>query len=560
MNRNRILFILSLLLVQVAALGQADQHVVQRIVDEGKNRNRVMEHMNYITKKIGPRLTSSTNLDKAYAWTMRKFKEFGCKNVHLERWGEYPVGFDRGKRQIARMESPEQIDFEFTTPAWSPGTVGLNRGPAINAPTTMDELNAVKDRLSGAWVVYKTLPPRRQGEPSEVEKALSESGIAGRVYGSNGDLVITSGQWKIDPEKLPTERRVSIRKKDMDSIQKHIVDGKEVLLEFDIENKFIKGPKQNYNVVAEIPGTERPDEVVIVSGHLDSWDGPGSEGAQDNATGTMVALEAARILNKAGARPKRTIRFILWTGEEQGLFGSEEYVKQHSSELEKISAVFVDDGGTNYQGGLTCMAEMEPMLREAFKPAVGAFPDLPMEIRIQPRLRGGGGSDHAPFIQAGVPAFFWSERGKGDYRFVHHTQNDKLETCIPEYLVQSSTNSAAASYILACAQTLLPRQPKPPVTTPSGLVYNIIEPGTGPVAKEPDGADPRNHEARQRNSHHRHVRHEPPNSLSPGRQASYRWSRRRCDRNARRRTTPIGGSPYAKQADDLSGEWGIRPE
>ena len=469
MRLNRHAFVFLVLLAQSAALGQADPQIVQRIVDEGKNRNRVMEHMTYITKKIGPRLTSSTNLDKAYAWTMRKFKDYGCKNVHLERWGEYPVGFDRGKRQAARMVSPEPLDFEFTTPAWSSGTNGPNRGAAINAPSTMEELTPLKDRLRGAWVVYKTAPSRR-GEPSEVEKAISESGIAGRLFGSTNDLVHTSGNWRIDPANLPAERRVTVRKKDMDAVQKHLAEGKEVLLEFDIENKFLKGPKQNYNVVAEIPGSERPDEIVIVSGHLDSWDGPGSEGAQDNATGTMVALEAARILNKAGARPKRTIRFILWTGEEQGLFGSQEYVKQHTSELEKISAVFVDDGGTNYQGGLICTAEMEPMLREAMKPAMDAFPDLPMEIRIQPRLRGGG-SDHAPFIAAGVPAFFWRETGKGDYRFVHHTQNDKLETCIPEYLVQSSTNSAAASYILACAPTLLPREPKPPIPTPSGQEF-----------------------------------------------------------------------------------------
>jgi hypothetical protein len=463
MRLNRLALLLPLLLSPVLALGEADPQVVQRIVDEGKNRNKVMEHMTYITKKIGPRLTGSPGLDKAYQWTMRKFKEYGCKNVRLERWGEYPMGFERGKRQIARMAAPEQIDFEFTTQAWSPGTNGLNRGPAIKAPTTMDELNAVKDKLKGAWVVYETVP--RRGETTEVDKAIAESGISGRVYGSRNDLVITDGQWKVDPNRLPTERKVLVRKKDMDAIQKHLAAGSQVLLEFDIENKFIPGPRQNYNVIAEIPGTEKPDEVVIISGHLDSWDGPGSEGAQDNGTGTMVALEAARILNKVGARPARTIRFILWTGEEQGLFGSVEYVKQHSAELEKISAVFVDDGGTNYQGGLSATAEMEPMLREALKPAMEAFPDMPMEIRITPQLRGFGGSDHAPFVQKGVPAFFWSERGRGDYRFIHHTQNDKLEHVIPEYLVQSSTNSAAAAYILASAPTLLPRPPKPAPTS-----------------------------------------------------------------------------------------------
>src|SRR6185295_14009000 len=144
-----------------------------------------------------------------------------------------------------------------------------------------------------------------------------------------------------------TTVRVTIRKQDMDAVQKVMDEGKEPILEFDMDNKLIPGPRPCNNVVAEIPGTEKPDEVVIVSGHLDSWDGPGSEGAQDNGTGTMVALEAARILNKVGAKPKRTIRFILWTGEEQGLFGSRWYVTAHKDDLAKISCVFIDDGGTN---------------------------------------------------------------------------------------------------------------------------------------------------------------------------------------------------------------------
>ncbi len=455
-----------------SAIGQADPATIEKIVDEGKNRNQVVQHLTYLTKKIGPRLTSSPQLQKACEWTERKFKEFGCQNVHLEQWGVFPVGFDRGKKQIGRMIAPDKVDFQFTTSSWSPGTRGLVRGLAIKEPESMEEFSKVKDKLKGAWVIVtKARQVRRRGDPppvpTETETAISGAGIAGRVFGSTNDLVITSGLYKIEWGKLPTEVRVMVRKKDMDAILAGISSGKDVTLEFNLENKFIKGPRPIYNVVAEIPGTEKPDEIVIIGGHLDSWDGPGSEGAQDNGTGTMVALEAARILCKAEAKPKRTIRFILFTGEEQGLLGSIEYVKQHTSETDKISAAFVDDGGTNYEGGVSCIASMESMLKEAIEPASKAFPEMPMSIGVVAAMRQGGGSDHASFNAVGVPGFFWSELGRGNYGFVHHTQNDRLETAIPEYLVQSSTNSAAAAYVLACSPTLLPRAPKPPAP-PSG--------------------------------------------------------------------------------------------
>jgi hypothetical protein len=396
-------------------------------------------------------------------WFMDQFKAIGCQNVHLEQWGEWPVGFQRGRRQSAKMISPWKMSFEFTSPSWTPGTDGPLRGPAVPAPTSMEEFNVVKAKLKGAWLVSQTGAPRGAAA-TDLDTAIAESGILGRVTGSRNELVITSGSYRIEWDKLPSMRRVQVRKSDMDSIMTGLKAGRDVQLEFDMEQSFVKGPRKHSNVIAEIPGTEKPDEVVIVSGHLDSWDGPGSQGALDNGTGVCVALEAARILMKSGAKPKRTIRFILWTGEEQGLFGSTDYVKQHKDDLAKISAVFVDDGGTNYQGGMTCTAAMEPMLKQAQAPMTGVFLDLPFEIRVAARIPRGGGSDHAPFNAAGVPGFFWFETGRSDYNFVHHTQHDKFEFAIPEYLVQSSTNSAIMSYNLACAAGLLPREV--PVTPP----------------------------------------------------------------------------------------------
>ncbi|MEO1584475.1 MAG: M20/M25/M40 family metallo-hydrolase, partial [Planctomycetota bacterium] len=228
-------------------------------------------------------------------------------------------------------------------------------------------------------------------------------------------------------------------------------------------------------------GTERPEEVVIVSAHLDSWNGPGSQGTLDNGTGSSVTLEAARILAVVGAKPKRTIRFILWTGEEQGLLGARAYVASlPEEERALISACFVDDGGTNYEGGIPAASNMVELLAAATAPTNGRFfsrtdyetlmsDDDPsnddragwLDVNIRDTgstIRTHSGSDHAAFNEVGIPGFFWDEVGRSNYRFGWHTQNDRVDLAIEEYLVQSSTNAAITAYNLASAPTLLPRE------------------------------------------------------------------------------------------------------
>jgi carboxypeptidase Q len=453
------------------AFAQRDPATIDRIIDEGKNRNQVMKTLKDITN-IGPRLTGSHNLIKGTEWAMKRFKSWGLQNVHLEQWGEVPVGFDRGKRCSAKVVSPEKWDMEFTSSSWTEGTRGPMKGAAIAAPATMEEFNAVKDKLKGAWVLSGTRRGRGGGgtsTPEDLIQAINDAGIAGRVYSSNNDLVITSGSWNGKTfESHPMDRSITVRKSDYDKLMALKGQNKDVVLEINLDQKFFKGPVPQYNIVADIPGTEKPDEVIIVSGHFDSWDGPGSQGALDNGTGSSTAMEAARILMAVKAKPKRTIRFVLWTGEEQGIFGSNGYVKTHEAELGKISAVLVDDGGTNYHGGYVGIASQQAMMEAAFAPTVKAFPELPMKFVVQERMPRGGGSDHVPFNAKGVPGFFTIETGKADYNFIHHTQHDKYEMAIPEYLVQSSTNHAVVSYNLACAETMLPRQPETPPTTGGG--------------------------------------------------------------------------------------------
>jgi Zn-dependent M28 family amino/carboxypeptidase len=278
--------------------------------------------------------------------------------------------------------------------------------------------------------------------------------------------VITSGNFRNKTwENHPTDRSVTIRKSDMEAVKAQMDAGKPVTLEFNLDQKWRKGPIVLNNVVAEIKGVEKPDEVVIISGHIDSWDGPGSVGASDNGTGTITAMEAARLIMKSGAKPKRTIRFVLWSGEEQGIYGSRAYVAKHQGELDKISAVFVDDGGSNYIGGYNGGANMRNMMESAFAPVASAYSDLPMRFTERTNPRTQIGSDQDSFNAVGVPGFFTLETGTEkygtqDYNFIHHTQHDTLKYVIPKYMEQSSVAHAVTGLSIANAETMLPRFPK----------------------------------------------------------------------------------------------------
>jgi hypothetical protein len=295
-------------------------------------------------------------------------------------------------------------------------------------------------------------------EDAAVRKALDDAGIAGRIFGTRGIYVWSHGTFVGKTfENHPTDVEVVISKPDYDRLDRNIQLGRNPVVEFDLENKWFRGPIPQYNVVAEIPGTEKPDEVVIVSGHLDSWNSPGSQGANDNGTGTCVALETARILSACRAKPKRTIRFILWSGEEEGLLGSKAYVAAHKADWDKISAVLVDDGGSNYHSSFHGYAVFKPMLEQAFAPVNEAFPTMQLHFNAVTDMRHEGGSDHAPFDAVDIPGLDVGQSGKQRYQRVWHTQFDRFEEAIPEYLVQGATDFAVVSYNLACADTLLPR-------------------------------------------------------------------------------------------------------
>src|SRR3989441_5945360 len=250
-------------------------------------------------------------------------------------------------------------------------------------------------------------------------KFFADEGVSAVLLGSEKwyglKNMSTSGREYV-PGAVPT---AYITRED-DALLWRLLDAGAVEAEVSIESSFSGKPVEVYNTVAEIPGSEKPDEVVIIGGHLDSWDL--GTGATDNGTGSAAVLEAARALQKSGVKPKRTIRFVLFTGEEQGLNGSRAYVKAHAADLPRISAVLVHDSGTgrvltvglmgNYNAKETMDRILYPLSR-----GVGL---------AETTLDSEGGSDHVPFGEAGVPGF-WCVQEPANYEKMHHSQADTLD-------------------------------------------------------------------------------------------------------------------------------------
>lgn len=446
---------------------------IAKVLELGAQDSQVMPLLDHLVNQIGPRLTGSHNIARAYEWTKGQFQSFGLSNVHTETWGKYDVGFDRAGPSTgtafvsgADAEVPARA-ITIGSFAWTAGTDGPARGQAIWEPRNDAEYDAVKGQLKGAWLVSRSgrnMPfgDAMAGRGSRKErqafrKKLEDAGILGFVRGMQSDLILTDGRPDgLTMDKLPKIPSVNTTHDDWKFVSDHLKAGHKVELELDVKNRFFDGPVEHKNVIADIPGTEKPDEFVIVGGHLDSWDG--ATGTTDNGTGVATTLEAARLLAKAGARPKRTIRFILWSGEEQGLLGSESYVKTHKAELPKVSCILIHDGGTNYVSGIGLTKAMYPVAAPALHALEGLDKDMPFKVKKVKTLPFGVGSDHDSFLAKGVPGFFWQQEGRQDYDHEHHTQYDTFSAAIPEYQRHSARTIAAGALAIANLDQLLPRE------------------------------------------------------------------------------------------------------
>lgn len=457
-----------------------------KIVEQVKSQqNELKSDLQYLADRIGPRLTGSPQLDRASRWTMERFKEFGLSNVRLEPW-TIANSWTRGSA-TGRILTPASHVLTLETAGWSSSTKGPARGKVISiAAEKPEDLQQYHGKLKGAIVVVgrpaetsapenplltpwgeETIPVARpknaDRKPFDFEafrrlrqtqaKFFAEEGVLAVLLGSDkshGLLNMGASGREYAPGAVPT----AYITRENHALIWRLLDAGAVEAEVSIESSFSGKPVEVFNTVGEIPGTEKPEEVVIIGGHLDSWDL--GTGATDNGTGSMAVLAAARALQKLGVMPKRTIRFVLFTGEEQGLNGSRAYVKAHQNELGKISGVLVHDSGTGkvLTVGLMGNYAVREVLDRALYP-LARVKDIGL---TEPTLRSEGGSDHVPFDQAGVPSF-WCVQDGVDYDKTHHSQADTLDRVRWDDLTEGAQVLAVFAYNVAQLPEMLPRKP-----------------------------------------------------------------------------------------------------
>jgi hypothetical protein len=433
------------------------------LIELAAKDNQVMSHLIELTSTFGPRLTGSTSLTNAGEWAKERFASYGLV-ASTERWGEFPVGFDRGidtgfivgAGEKDEAGEPTHRKLEFITNAWSAGTDGPTRGRVVLEPLIVDEFDAAL--YEDAWILRR---PRKERPTTltrrKLDKLLADAGMLGELRNSGTTLPVVSGNQNITWDEIPEHPSVRLvstsYQRVMDLLMAEGSTGVEV--EMDLQHTFVEGPIDLYNVIADIPGTEFPNEYVIVGGHLDSWGA--AVGAQDNGTGCATTFEAARLIMKSGLKPRRTIRFMLWSGEEQGLFGSKAYAKAHPEVCEGASAVLVHDGGGNYLSGLKGPKALVDDLRMVFAPLADLNPDMPFIVRENKGLSTFGMSDHASFTQQGTPGFFWDQSGELDYNYVHHTLNDTVDQVNADYQRHSALVVAIGALGIANLDSKLDR-------------------------------------------------------------------------------------------------------
>lgn len=538
MRRLSAIVIVAILtgLVSIWADERVDQIVSWKIRQEGVGSSQIMRTMHVLTDVYGPRLTGSPNLKAAGEWAVKQMEAWGLQNGHLEPWDFGHPGWVN-ERLSAHIISPVKDSLSAKALAWTPGTTGPIRGPAVQITLPQrpmkEELAAhlakLKDAIRGHVVLVgapqtvlvtfnppalrredrdllvqydsagpATPPgpppaptPQAQQQPqrpgalnaNQIDEQLNEFFLANGGLARVNDAGRDHGQIRAfanrayEPAKAPPT--VVMRNEDYGRISRLLAGGRRVELEFDIVNRVYPEGRTNYNVIAEIAGGDKADEVVMLGAHLDSWHA--ATGATDNAIGCAVVLEAARILTAVGVKPRRTIRVALWSGEEQGLLGSKAYVEQHFGTFEdpkpqfaRLAGYLNIDAGTGRARGLTVFGPVQAaaILRDAIAP----FADLGVLGATTTRTRQRGGSDHTSFNEAGLPGIGVQQDPIQYASHTWHTNLDTYERIVEEDAKKSAIVIAASAYHLAMQEDLLPRftkehmpsrpgAPRPPTQT-----------------------------------------------------------------------------------------------
>jgi carboxypeptidase Q len=507
-----------------SAQEKVDLDAISKIRYEGFHNSKIMEIASGLMDQIGGRLTGSPNMKKANDWTRDKLKEFGLANSHLEPWEPFGRGWANEYVNV-RMVSPDTAPFIAYAKAWTPGTNGTVRGSVVRVNIRgPQDIAKYKGKLAGKIVLYGDDPEvkpsveplsERLNEksladiehyqiPSErndarfrefaqrgrlqrqinkffdEEKPLAVIDHSQGTFGGGTVFVAQGGSYKVG-QTVGTPQ-ITLATEHWTRVARILAAKKDVELELNVKNNFYDGPEamtQN-DTIAEIPGTDKKDEVVMLGAHLDSWHS--GTGATDNGAGTIVMMEAVRILKALDLKPRRTIRIGLWSGEEEGLLGSAWYVAHHfgsrpeskdperkgdppvrrrengpmsiKPEQSKVSVYFNIDNGSGKIRGVFMQenAAVEPIFESWMKP----FHDLGMDTLT---MRNTGGTDHLSFDAVGIPGFqFIQDPLEYDTR-THHSNMDVYDRLQPEDLKQMAVIVASFVYMAAQRDQMFPRKP-----------------------------------------------------------------------------------------------------
>ena len=509
------------------ALAQSvDRVAVNGVIDQGLNHSQVMQTAAYLTDRIGGRMTNSPQMRQAEAWTQQQFRDWGLSNVRAE-------GFEFGRgwsvvRSSARMTAPRPLDLKAIPVAWTPGTNGVISGGVVVAPLAkVEDFDKWRGKLAGKIVMISapgagsepTEPAFRrwtdaelrdrntyvqpQHSPASVARALDRADFAAnmdaflaeegalawvRISARDGGLLHGTG-YTYQVGATPRLAGMELAAEDYRRLARLALTDAPPTLELVSEVQFHDEDVNAYNILADIPGTGRTNEYVMAGAHLDSW--AASDGAQDNAAGSAVVMEAARILKTLGVRPKRTIRFALWNGEEQGLLGSLAYIDRHLATrapsadpalqglpnsrtwrnrwpiqpragYRDLVAYFNLDNGSGRIRGINAEGNVAaaPIFQEWLAPfaSMGA---------TTVSLRPSGGTDHVYMQTIGVPGFQFIQDPLDYSARIHHTSIDSYDHLKPEDMRQAAI--ILASFLLNAANRdePLPRMPTPTEPTPS---------------------------------------------------------------------------------------------
>ncbi|MES2119124.1 MAG: M20/M25/M40 family metallo-hydrolase [Pseudomonadota bacterium] len=495
-----------------------------RIIDEGMNRSQVLVTAHQLMDGIGPRLTISTNMRKAQNWAVAKFQGYGLTNVHRE-----PYRFGRGWDIVdssVRLVAPRPITLTAIPVAWTPPTNGTVRAPVVVAPLDkLEHFAANRGKLAGKIVLINL--PGNAGEPADapfkrltaediakrdqyavpafdpnepvewlkridffrqMDKFLAAEGAVAWVRKSYRDGKLISGEGYQhavgDSPRLPA---VELAAEDYRRIARMAKSGENPVLEINSDVRYLDDDPNAYNVIADLPGTDPKAGYVMAGAHFDSW--AAADGAADNGAGSVVVMEAARILRQLGVRPKRTIRFALWSGEEQGLYGSANYVQDHIASrpgaIGPGGVLLWDQLVRNYPvtprpgyGAMKACFNIDNgsgKIRGIYSEGNAAAVPLLSEWLAPFKSMGAGavvagpttGTDHESFQAVAAPGFQFIQDPLDYGSRVHHTNADTVDRLKADDLRQAATIMAGVLLAAANSDEELPRAPLPRQPTAS---------------------------------------------------------------------------------------------